>query len=219
MKCRSSRCTGLPLGSRTRVGVAEDLIEMMFLVAHVILRDEFQRRGFAIAHVAGMPESLRIDVRNDMREVRVEAVPEFDLFRPGDRLIVLGRHPVILRVLEIADIGAFLHSDDPLVVVRRGVGHMPEDLFHGPFVSDRFFSRFLFRDGKETRPGIIDKLTEPLRYIHHGERLSLRISIRFRAFRVALWKPDPELPQLHDADGRTNPPEAACTRAESLPEV
>src|SRR5207302_9112285 len=77
---------------------ADDLLEVVAEVAHVVLGHEAQAHGRAVAYGAGRLQGAWIDPAHHVREVPVEGRPEGHEVGPLAVLIGLHAHPALLLV-------------------------------------------------------------------------------------------------------------------------
>jgi len=114
---------------------------MVFQMAHIVDRQEFERHGVVIADPAGV---LPVGTGNrlyQMEKMAIIGAPERYQITPGKHFIVLDRDPLFLGIAGHDDPALDLRADEAVVIVGGRIKQMAEDLFAGPFFRGTVFRR------------------------------------------------------------------------------
>ena len=101
---------------------------MMLHVADVIQRYGAERERPLPANPAMNAPFCLWDVTDHVREMAIVRGPQFDEIRPRAITVALRFDPEVLRIAGKTQITLGLHANEPLMVVRRGVDQVTEDL-------------------------------------------------------------------------------------------
>src|SRR5689334_9754230 len=151
----------------------KDLIEMMSQVVHVVANEILERRRFALIHqlerdLVQIMTSARLGQdrsgynRSDVMEVQVVRAPELDQLRPRLVRVFLRAHPFVLFVTREHQLIRELRAHESLMIIRRGIDQMPEDLDRRPIVKRFFLTTLSRRYIAQTRRCIDDGATKVL---------------------------------------------------------
>ncbi len=150
--------------------VAHEVIERRGLVGRIELPAELIHvvaRVLAVAHVGGH------GVHN-ANEVPVVRLPQRDDLGPRRRRVPLQADPIVLRVAREHEVVLAVRAHEALMVVRRRVDEMANDLLRGPCAGFRPPRHRRLRQSLEPWRGVVDGAFEVANEIGGGEVRRIR---------------------------------------------